>query len=1831
MNTAFDNLLDDITGKNDEQTISMAALPSYAHVASAYEPDSGFFDTAISIAKAAPGFVADLPAYAVTSLVSGTAQLYNAGVELANWTGFNAERAQVYDMVNSIGLGQFYAEHKEGIDLTGFIASSFVPGMAGVKALRSSQAALNTALRGGAAPLPVMEKAMGILTPARSRENAINAMKEQVFTSSSVVKLSDQNMIKALAAGAGQQALEFAAFEGAVLATFQNNPMFDGQDAGDFLNHIVMGGLLGGTVGGAIEGARAWGTVKKATRQAHQEAMPWLHKADYTGAETGDRIMLQIKELHSTAVPIPGQFPYLEELAKRKTDDIQASIRNDFVELAGGDASLGESFYHTVMATDDYVTQIGMTAALKRASRVSEVPPEEGVLSKLEAKLLRGQSAKVTQEDIDSFINLNVGYIKNYGSSTAAKLQAERPELLTSADFGKVTIADESITVGDKVYKFKLEDTYDLVGADKREILARYDWARHAKPFTTAVIIGEHDIPLLEKALKEFDDASDAGVKIRTEFEDVPLSSLTYDSFKARLYEAKVDAANKIREAEKKATGVSMKDQEEAVNTLFKQFGVDFNLSVVTDGAMGTRWRIGDLKTVLQNRLDADGLTAQTLEGMSRIDLNRDYVINGALPDIIKTLKHEEGHRIYDTIIASGGLPLDMRDTILKEMERISRKQRADNWKAVDSYRRKKSLTADEQGFLNYMYMEHELAADTYSAFSYYYDEAAKIAPTFAKLYGHTVRKIPQDVYDRAVARSKLLTDDELASVVNVKPELFSEGDRLAEDAVMMARDAYAQELTEKLVSKGLWREKDGLVDISVRPQYTKVVYDKSGLGNELEVGIMERVNLQQQNVDRAIAANLGEDAKYLLTSKEFKPELASSTPVASGLFTASNGNYGSLESMAQFIGNQTTQLINKYKKQTKDALSPAFINLANKPEAAIEYNVLENKLRSIPETYYLDAENMQFKAKKIVQWERAVAELEQKMAEGGTDLSKQMEALQRKFPKVEVETIPIKNKETLEAAAAHIAVNGKRVSDMGVLRTAQGQRYNRDPEAFYPIPVNYKDYKHFAIVIDESITAGYGRHTMIHATSGAELEKLAGLVKKDNPNLTVRTGAEVDKWYKDHGMFEEEKALTDNYLDTEMRRNGMSAPYLAKTDPQKIVNDMLQWHMERESGYVREHILAKYEKQFHELSEMGKIHTNYATSQFSKVRKVFGIEEKIDNPFEDYKKLALAVPKTSDYPIWSNINTYADAAVSRVLNSVSGAFHMARSDKDFTEINSMLQKAGYRGAHYDTNMEMFANAKVPAGYLESFVSKANAIMATVVLRLDHLNAVNNAVSSYVLLGSEAKSIIRAIERQDANALNGIAKVKIPESDRWMLAPHKLVANSLSRYHKMLRGDEDMVALRDFYKERGYITSISTQYHHTLDSITIRGTEDIMDASSRADGVVKSLQKLADKGEKWTGNRLAEEMNRFVAADVAKQLTDVAVSKGVISGREQLAFINTFVNRTQGNYLSSQRPVIFKGAIGQAISLFQTYQFNLMQQLLRHVGEGTAKDAMTLMALQGTIHGMNGLPAFSAINHHIVGTASGNTEHTDLYTKVYGTAGKEMGDWLLYGVGSNFLGLLHPDLKTNLYTRGDINPRQATILPTTINDVPFVAAYGKFINNFIETGQKVAAGGDFGRTVVQGLEHNGISRPLAGLAQTAEAMFDPNMQTYSTTNKGNLIAANDLNALTALVRLAGGKPMDEAVMVDATYRVAAYALADDKKTRLLGEAFKTHMINNTIPEKEVLLNFMDKYMENGGTQEKFATWAKRMYRMANLPQSTKLSEDLNSWEGQYMQKVMGGE
>ena len=238
--------------------------------------------------------------------------------------------------------------------------------------------------------------------------------------------------------------------------------------------------------------------------------------------------------------------------------------------------------------------------------------------------------------------------------------------------------------------------------------------------------------------------------------------------------------------------------------------------------------------------------------------------------------------------------------------------------------------------------------------------------------------------------------------------------------------------------------------------------------------------------------------------------------------------------------------------------------------------------------------------------------------------------------------------------------------------------------------------------------------------------------------------------------------------------------------------------------------------------------------------------------------------------------------------------------------------------------------------------------------------------------------------------------------------------------------------------------------------------------------------------------------------------------------------------------------------------------------------------------------------------------------------------GKEMGDWLMYGTASAMpafmSSLTGSDWGKNwpsLYTRGDINPRHITLVPVTPGDIPAIDASIRVVKNLVDLGGKLVGGADISESLLQGLEHNGISRPLAGLAQV--------LNQKSTTSKGSLISAsNDFNLIASAARIAGSKPLDESIALNAQFRMQAYKASSLARQEALGERVKSHLYQNEFPPDDVMDGFMKDYAKSGGRIENFNAAMQRWSKDANVSVVEKLRSKMKSSYGQRMSEIMGG-
>lgn len=1062
-------------------------------------------------------------------------------------------------------------------------------------------------------------------------------------------------------------------------------------------------------------------------------------------------------------------------------------------------------------------------------------------------------------------------------------------------------------------------------------------------------------------------------------------------------------------------------------------------------------------------------------------------------------------------------------------------------------------------------------------------------------------------------------TTDEIAKITNVTRDFLEQGpnqDGIASN--IFARQAEKAAYQKTLEEKGILTQ-DRLDGFQYQPTYAKAAYDTRVLQamdqNQISgmAYLKAQQKLYQQGVDLVMANHIPEDLLNRFwhpgDDMMLKTNRFGSGP---GLTSFANGGYHTPESWAESIGSATAALQKHFKDATTDRLQSVLYKLASNQEAAIEFESVNKHLMASSEQYGIHPDGNRLVPLDILDWEDAVRagkKVERPQLAEGTK-----------------ESIPLKTEEARAAWTERTNLTGERTQAFGEVRNAQGLTDMKDPRALRPVRPDPKDYPYYAVVIDDSVT-GVGHKSMIHAASAKDLE---GMLAKVPPNYRKYKGDQLKQFHEAHGDFDYELTLHENYIDADLKRSGVNNPFFIKTDPQKIAQDLLRDHLKSDDIFSRELVNAKYEKEFSFLRQQGEQYTNTATSKYTGSYR--DIENSVKNPYLNYVKTSLNISQITEHPMLMGLNQKLDSAVSNTWNTIQEAARTAKTVEQLQPVNDALNKFGVKTGYYDAATQLLANHSAPKGVLTNFVSKANAMLSTLTLRLDPFNAINNAVGSTILYGTELKSFINSMGSADgelAGKLTGMLKMDRPsmaniagqQTDQVTTAG-KVMQQAVKNWFDKEATTMSGVPLKDYYAKHGWSTRLSDQARQMLEDLTLVGNETPSIMQGKLQSAFKNFKNLADKGEKLTGNKYAEEFNRFVSADSMRQLTDLGVASGKITEQEALGYINTFVNRTQGNILASQRPLMFQGAVGQAVGLFQTYQFNMMQQLFRHIGEGAPKDAAMLMGLQGTMYGMNGLPGFNYLNTHIVGTLSGNKDHTDLYSSTYGAAGKSVGDLLLYGLPSNLL-------RANLYSRGDINPRQITIIPVNPVDIPFVNATMKFYDNVANVVSRMGNGGSVWESVLQGIEHNGLSRPLAGLAQVAQAATHNGM-VFTTTGKGSISGGNELMSLASAIRLGGAKPFDDAVANDAVFRTTVYQAADKARMDKLAQAIKVSGIGGAEIDPEQVSTFAAKYAASGGKQQNFNKYMLNEIKAANTNKANAIMNNLKSPMGYKMQQIMGG-
>lgn len=1024
-----------------------------------------------------------------------------------------------------------------------------------------------------------------------------------------------------------------------------------------------------------------------------------------------------------------------------------------------------------------------------------------------------------------------------------------------------------------------------------------------------------------------------------------------------------------------------------------------------------------------------------------------------------------------------------------------------------------------------------------------------------------------------------------------------------------------------------------------LKPAYITMKYDTSKLIDENAVarikGELDVATYQKQYADVAknnFSNYVGEDAKLF-------PEAPKNLPApdrlgaGSGLIMGGHYAFGSMGEFVSFVGSQLQALTERKIKVVQDTL----ISVAQK----ITFDTSGKLGAELGSFYEVARRNVEVYVPHPLKPNTVVArglaeEIESKISRVDSK-RKPYEALSEDLP-VEISLDPA----VFAFLKAHAQLNATRQNHKSNIKALVGDV--REPSKqleFYIPPLNPKDYKHYVWVIPKD-AMNLSRSLLV----APDENTLRQMIEKIPKEFDAITAAQIKNRKDFYNDFDYELSMSDGFVDSTLKRNGLFSRYAPITDGKVLAQEMLDWHSKQEIYLAREMVSSRYAELTTTLNSHADQFKNLQESQLRGIGKT--LESQMENPYLDYLKVMLNISRRQEYKDWTSFNELARNAVEKPFAIIRAAMTKTNfaDDGQVAEFNSTAKSMGLGTPFQDAAMAMLTNIHKPAPWLPSAIGRVQGLLSGMVLNLDPLQAMNTIVSAPIMYSMEMRTLLKevfkspeaAADYKALTSLNVPGQVAADGSPLQVPSMWRLLSNAVQNYSKDAMGTMEGLskgALLERYKKNRSIPDARELQNErqAVDGLTLDFSSNnyslALDKISKAEAII--LKKVAQSedliatGRRWTGNDFAENFTRFIAADVARQVGELGVARGVMSPDQLDILIYNFVTRVNGTYQASQRPMIFQGVVGQTMALWQTYTFNMLQRLMINTQEGQGKSAAMLFGIQGSLYGMQGLPGFSYLNTHIVGNAAGNPEHKDLYTATYGTFGKDTGDWLMYGMGSNALGLLNSSLKFNLYTRGDINPRQWTILPnpTSPTELPIISITSKFFGGLYQSLTNVKNGGDLWSSFTQGIEHASINRPLAGLAQV--------IQGYTTTGKGSLLVANDMWSAASAVRIAGGKPFDESIALDALYRMNAYNAADKQRLQNLGAAVKSTLIGGRDPDPEQAQQFLQSYVSAGGRLENFNGFMVRQMKSANISQVNILRDQLQKPIARNLQQIMGGE
>lgn len=553
------------------------------------------------------------------------------------------------------------------------------------------------------------------------------------------------------------------------------------------------------------------------------------------------------------------------------------------------------------------------------------------------------------------------------------------------------------------------------------------------------------------------------------------------------------------------------------------------------------------------------------------------------------------------------------------------------------------------------------------------------------------------------------------------------------------------------------------------------------------------------------------------------------------------------------------------------------------------------------------------------------------------------------------------------------------------------------------------------------------------------------------------------------------------------------------------------------------------------------------------------------------------------NYSAWNSVNGGVKAALDYALTGFTSAFtkfsKSAKTELDYEELTAASKEVG--AVNYFEQFGDKANAAYAAASpiykseaADNLVRLSGHLASTVALRAGDMSAVLvNIVSTPIMthLAASADNPVIFMGAEKAVGIEGSKSIQ------------EILYNGARRSNHPVESKR----LDELWEGLGlYESYISEASHLTREasSIASKGvgiTDKVLESN-----ILKWLGTPANKADSFLRRQAM-----YTGYDLGKALYPTLGDTGLT------IFARDFMDRAIGNYNKAQKPAMFQGSLGTAMGLFQTYMLTWGQNVYRQLELGQYKVLGKNALLQSTIFGANSLPGFDIISHEIADNYSDN--NVDLTTGTF-RALPNQAQAILYGLPSS--------IGPAIYTRGDIAPR---VYNPLVDGAVKLAAVDMVKQSATTLFKVASAVGDenAARQVGEALSLQSVHRPLARISE----LFT---QT-SLTQAGNAVSLPDdvWTMQSALIRAAGSRPINEAVIREARQLDSVYTAMDAANRDKILQRLKVSIRAGTLTDEDVAQMALE-YTSKGGDKKRFKGIVSQAIAQVNVDGKERLLDSL---------------